>query len=333
MYPERNNETITAAQWMARRDRGLSAAEQDAYLQWLLADRTRSVAIAELERTWTRLDAMHHWRPAHSPFPNPDLLAKGKRHRTPWLIAALAASLILAILGWQSFRAGPDRIAQIVPRPERLTLEDGSLVDLNTGAQIEVSFRRDERRVRLVRGEAHFTVARNPDRPFIVDVDGYAVRAVGTAFLVQRGATEVSVLVTEGRVRMDVATSEGDVAVRAGRVLAHLHVGQLATAVHPEPGAATRAPSVRDLTPQELDAFMPWRGIRLEFEDLPLRDVVREFNRFNVRQLIIVDADTGRIPVGGSFRADNLDAFVRLLDSGFDVSAESRGNEIMLRRR
>jgi ferric-dicitrate binding protein FerR (iron transport regulator) len=36
--------------------------------------------------------------------------------------------------------------------------------------------------------------------------------------------------------------------------------------------------------------------------------------------------------VGGNFRADNVDAFVRLLDSSFGVTAFPRGSEIVLRR-
>ena len=36
--------------------------------------------------------------------------------------------------------------------------------------------------LRLLRGEALFEVAKNPTRPFVVDVDTLSVRAVGTAW-------------------------------------------------------------------------------------------------------------------------------------------------------
>jgi transmembrane sensor len=60
--------------------------------------------------------------------------------------------------------------------------------------------------------------------------------------------------------------------------------------------------------------------------------VVAEFNRYNLRKLTIADAETAAIVVGGNFRADKVDSFVRLLDSGFGVSARPDGNQIVLSR-
>ena len=36
--------------------------------------------------------------------------------------------------------------------------------------------------------------------------------------------------------------------------------------------------------------------------------------------------------VGGTFRADNIDGFVRLLEASFGVTAEVHGDEIVLRK-
>ena len=205
---EHEQERAAAAEWLARRDRGLTPAEQDAYLQWLTERPSRAALVAECERAWARLDVLRQWRPAHSAHPNPDLLATRRPTRAAKLrgVFALAAVLALGVfLGWQAWRDDRADGAQIVPGPERLVLEDGSLVELNAGARVAVTFSARERRVRLTHGEAHFTVAKNPARPFVVEVDGYAVRAVGTAFLVQRGSGEVAVMVTEGQVRVSLA--------------------------------------------------------------------------------------------------------------------------------
>lgn len=335
---EHEQERAAAAEWLARRDRGLTPAEQDAYLQWLTERPSRAALVAECERAWARLDVLRQWRPAHSAHPNPDLLATRRPTRAAKLrgVFALAAVLALGVfLGWQAWRDDRADGAQIVPGPERLVLEDGSLVELNAGARVAVTFSARERRVRLTHGEAHFTVAKNPARPFVVEVDGYAVRAVGTAFLVQRGSGEVAVMVTEGQVRVSLAppaTESSALEAAAGAVLADLRAGQRATTSRGDAGAAPLV-VVRDLTPLEIDAAMAWRGIRLEFDDLPLREVVKAFNRYNARQLVIADAATGEIRLGGNFRADNLAGFVRLLETGFAVTAEDRDDQIVLRRR
>jgi ferric-dicitrate binding protein FerR (iron transport regulator) len=44
------------------------------------------------------------------------------------------------------------------------------------------------------------------------------------------------------------------------------------------------------------------------------------------------DASTGRLRVGGSFRADNVDAFVRLLEASFGVSTQRRADGALVLR-
>ena len=344
-----------AGQWLARRDRGLTPTEQDDYLQWLRQDPRRGQAMARLEKAWGALDALAQWRPAHSATPNPDLLAPRRPSRLYWLATTLAAAAALAMAGYlwipgpaREHPAAPRREAIIHPGPERQTLADGSVVELNQGARIEVHFTPGERHVRLVSGEAHFTVAKNPDRPFFVDTDKVSVRAVGTAFNVTLAKTEVAVLVTEGKVQvlehpsldpkapprfMRLIPRRPIVLVGGQRTVVRLEAEPAPREVIPGPVAAPAAPVVQDVTPAEIERELSWQGIRLEFVDMPLGDVVAEFNRFNRQRLVVRDVDTAAIVVGGNFRADNVEGFVRLLEAGFGVQAESQGgNQILLRR-
>jgi transmembrane sensor len=329
----RSSVDSAAAAWLAKRDRGLVAAEQDAYLQWLRENPAHSAAIAQLERMWSRLDGLHTWQPAHSSRPNPDLLAPPRR-RLRWIwptaLAAAAAVTIAAFVCWQPLRTTPRTPAPVAhTAPEKKTLEDGTVVDLNTGAEIEVKFTATTRAVRLVRGEAHFAVAKNPARPFVVTADTFEVRAVGTAFAVQLNPGAVSVLVTEGRVKLDELPAAAD--DHAPRIASELVAGQEALVVLRE-GSSPNV-HVREVAADEIARLLAWQSLQLEFVSLPLREVVEAFNRHNTRRLLIEDHETGEIVVGGSFRADNIEPFVRLLDLGFGVSAYPRGDDIVLRRR
>ena len=328
-------DTIDAAatQWLSRRDRGLTAAEQDAYLQWLADDPRHGAAIARYERAWRSLDQLTEWRPAHSAIPNPDLLAPrpaGRIYRVASLLVAAAAVALAAFvwLPWQSSAPAPRREAIVHPGPERQNLPDGSVVELNQGARIDVQFTPGERHVRLLAGEAHFIVAHNAARPFFVDTGNVSVRAVGTAFTVARALSEISVLVTEGKVQV-IKASVGDGGASASPSPTFLIANQRAVVALT---AENAPPTVQDLTPAEMERAMSWQALRLEFVDMPLRDVVAEFNRYNRQRLAVADDETGRILVGGSFRLDNVDTFVRLLELSFGVTAAPRGDEIVLRR-
>lgn len=334
--PSDERAEAAAAQWLARLDRGLTPSEQDAYLQWLHASEANARAMGRLERCWDRLDALRQWRPRHSTAPNFDLLAPRARNRwRPMLGFALAAAagVALAVVTWWPQRDGPAPMARVLHHgPEKRVLADGSLVELNADARIDVQFTPAERCVRLLQGDAHFTVAKNPVRPFVVTAGHVAVRAVGTAFAVETGGENWSVLVTEGRVRLDAAPADVPAGGGAQELLQAV-AGQEVVIDRPTAPAAAPRCHVRDLSPAEMDSALSWRALRLEFLNNPLREAVAELNRFSARKLVVADAATGDIEIAGSFRADNLDAFVRLLDIGFGVTAENRGNEILLRRR
>ena len=85
-----------AAAWVLRCDRGLTAAEQDEFSDWLASDPRHGEQLARHRRHWQRLEVLAQWRPEHSVRPNADLLAppgarwSGSRRlrRLPWFCGA-----------------------------------------------------------------------------------------------------------------------------------------------------------------------------------------------------------------------------------------------------
>ena len=331
-----------AAAWLARRDRGFTADDEAEFALWRFSDPRHAAAVARLEAAWTALDALRDFRPEARAHPDPDLLAGPRQAKValfPKLAAAvtLAAAAALAVIFWwppAPAETPPPRQAIIHPGPERLTLEDGSVVELNKGARVDVRFTAAERRVRLVHGEALFMVAKDSGRPFVVGAGEVAVRAVGTVFSVALGQTNVAVLVTEGRVRLDQAPVRGDAAVVSPPEIPELVAGQRAviTTAVMAGGPQRGTVQVSEITPAEVEQALSWQGMRLEFVELPLGEVVAEFNRYNRQKLAVGDAETAALLVGGNFRADNVEAFVRLLESSFGVTSSRRGDEIVLRK-
>jgi transmembrane sensor len=321
-----------AAAWLIRQDRGLTPAEQDEFLQWLAADRRHFKWLAQHQDSWRRLDTLAEWRPEHSVEPNPDLLARPKRRFPPIMGIGLAAAAAVAALAW--FATGrswvgfspPSDSALVAAAYESRVLDDGSVVELNRGASITVHFTPAERRVELVQGEAHFKVAKNPLRPFIVRAAGVDVRAVGTAFDVRLGAEAVEVLVTEGHVQVNrPAAAATGAAIDPAPVVA----GQRAVV------SLTRAPAppqVTAVSAEEISRSLGWQPRLLDFASTPLSEVVAEFNRHNQTQLVIADPALRSVPIVASFRSDNVDGFVRLLELTVGIRAERSTDTIRLHR-
>lgn len=335
---------LEAAEWLVKRDRGFTAAEQDAYFQWLAADPRHGEWLARHRETWRELDALAQWRPEHSLEPNPDLLAPAKTHRrrarVVWFwsgaLTAAAAGFALTLALWRAPEvaeiSAPAPVAPIAAASyERRVLEDGSVIELNRGTRIAVDYTTAERRVRLLQGEALFTVAKNPGRPFIVHAAGVDVRAVGTAFNVRLDADNLEVLVTHGRVQVETPATVAE--SLAGQIVPAaipvLEAGESVTV----PLAATDAmPQVSRVTEDEMARRLAWQPRLLDFKSVPLADVVAEFNRHGGPRIVIADAQLESLPIVLSFRSDNAEGFVRLLELTAGVKAERVGDTLVLRR-
>jgi transmembrane sensor len=337
--PRSREEIATAAaQWVLRRDRGLTAAEQDEFFQWLAADPRHGEALALHRWGWDELDRLTGLQTSLGAVPDPDLFApsaKARARRWWWLAAAssLAAAAVVALLiTTRSPQVAPEQatpllaVSTALAAPcERLTLEDGSVVELNRGASVEVVFAATERRVRLVRGEANFTVAKNAVRPFVVNAGGVDVRAVGTVFNVRLAGEAVEVVVSEGRVKLEPPPV--DTVAREATVLS---VGESAVLLL---GASALVPQVTALAEPELAARLAWQPRLLDFTGAPLTEIVAEFNRRNPVQLAVADSGLGAMRLSAAFRSDNVEGFVRLMESDFGMRAEWRSErEIVLRR-
>lgn len=327
---------VAAAAWLSRVDRGLTPAEQDEYLQWRRQDVRHAAAVAQLEKTWKALGRLSAWRPEHSPLPNPDLLAvrtKTLRRRglRSWIAVAAAAMIVgtVGVVGWLRTDLRPESSpveATVESGATRRVLEDGSMVDLNRGAEVTIAYSDAERRVLLTRGEAYFTVAKNPARPFIVQAGTVAIRAVGTAFNVRMAPDAVEVLVTEGRVEVapppavSAPSSSPTPQVAAGERLLV------------ETGPTAAPPVVKAVSIAQVATALAWQAKRLELVDTPLSEALVEFNRQSAIPIVLGERDLGDLRLGGAFRVDNLEGFLRLLEGGFGIRVERQPDRVILRR-
>ena len=323
----------TAAAWLAERDDGLTPEAAVEFARWRGADPRHEAAVRTLEATWTALQELRSFRPEAQQHPDRDLLARpapARRIHFPSLAAtaALAASLAVAAAWWflgpgrPGFGKGASDAVYVTAENgyTRAMLPDGSVLELNGSSEARVHYTREERRVRLVLGEGFFTVAKNKARPFWVEAGPVSVRAVGTAFSVSLLPSGVKVLVSEGRVQVDRAQAQ----TSAATLVLPQSVAEVSAnekMVVPLRSMAVQ-PVVEPVSGSLMREELAWKGLRLKFENTPLADVVAQFNRCNEVQLELGDPELGSRLVGGSFGAENVEAFVRLLGDGNGIVAE-----------
>lgn len=346
---------LAAAEWVLLRERGLSRRQKKEFARWLQADERHAPMYAKLEKTWGILDraapaalaASHAAAPARST--NAPLLK--------WMPLTLAAAAAIAIgLFVTSPVRGPQAFAQNLATSmggfTKKNLPDGSVIRLNTDTALEIDYTATERRVRLLRGEAGFAVAKDPERPFIVRVAGVDVRAVGTAFNVRLEPGRLEVLVTEGRVGVEDAINGGslleDPAAPSATNADVTNADPKRTSFRPEPPVLTAGQRVilsqaalvaaakavvAPVTREEITRALAWQQPQLNFTDEPLENIVAEFNRYSHHKLVVADARLAAQRFGGKFPADDCDSLVRMLEENFDVRVERTETETVLHLR
>lgn len=328
-----------AADWVARRDAGLSPAEAVELEAWLAADPRHREAMEKCASAWGALDRPHQAGVGDELLEAVAVRVRRKRLRRAGVFAGMAVILCAAFL-WPRARVdhgAPSSNAQVVLAREQI-LPDGSRVQLNAGAEMTLAFEPGIRRVFLTRGEAHFQVTKSPSRPFVVSSGGVEVRAVGTAFSVQHGSSQVEVIVTEGRVAVDkVAKEAGSSGPSPAVAVAILDAGWR-TVVDLSPAAT--APKVEAISDAEVSERLAWRAPKLEFSGTPLSEAIALLNEQSVKagaagreapQYAIADPSIGSLRISGLFRVDNTESFVRLLENGFGIIAEPRDGKVFLR--
>ncbi|HVR51300.1 MAG TPA: FecR domain-containing protein, partial [Pseudorhodoferax sp.] len=222
--------------WCVRRDGpGWSAADETAFQTWLADDPARPVAFARWQAHARALDtlpadAVAHLRArlaidqASAAVPHP------RRRLVP--VFATAAVLALAggaaLLAWQHGQARPLYVQAFSTQRGQQTevpLPDGSRLRLDTATRLEVAYYRQRRTVRLLDGQALFSVQPDAARPFQVQAGPVGVTVVGTRFSVRYtpdlpGATGVQVAVEQGRVQVAGQDHAAGVGLVAGQQVA-----------------------------------------------------------------------------------------------------------------
>ena len=244
---------------------------------------------------------------------------------------ALAACFLLALFGcglWVQWRHGMYTTG--IGEVRTITLADGSILELNALSSVRVQFRRGERDLYLLEGQAFFQVAKDVTRPFVVHGGAAQVRAVGTEFEVYRRRREIVVTVIEGRVALiTAAAGPGSVPqapLARGVEQSGLDRPALLLAAGEQVTLDSRA--LTHLAHADLAAATAWMQQRLMFSSTPLTEVVEQYNRYHGKQLVILEPGLSSFHVSGVFSTADSASLLAFLRSQPNLIVREKDTEI-----
>jgi transmembrane sensor len=206
-------------------------------------------------------------------------------------------------LGWLQARAADYRTG--IGEQRTVRLADGSMVLMNTDSAIDVSWTDRQRTIRVIQGEALFTVSPDRQRPFIVHSGRLRATALGTAFIVRRGQIAVTLTVTEHAVAVSDESSPTTTAL---------------TLQEGEQVSFSAETGLGSAQPVNLQAITAWQRGKLIVESQPLGIVVEELNRYRRGRIVILNPSLKRLKVTGVFDLAQPDSAVQLIRRTLPVS-------------
>ena len=341
-----------AAHWLAVLDGDDPSAEQIAAFQrWKTADQAHRQAFEELLALWGHANLLTRLEP-----PARQRLLGGEtagaasassRAQSLWPqwpgMAALSLLVVLTLVAVQPWQGSEQRYQTAVGEQQHLTLADNSRVILNTDSRLRVDYQSGRRVITLDRGEAHFDVAHDPQRPFEVYAGKGRVQALGTAFTVRLAhqRDDVAVYVTEGVVEVysqsapaaampepaapsEPATASAEPGDPAAIIVAEADASNITRIKVPAGLRAAYGSQDQHITvapAADLATALSWRQGKLVFNGEPLATVIAEFSRYTPIKIIVPSEAMRAMKVGGIFKIGDTAAMFDALQNSFGIQA------------
>lgn len=196
-------------------------------------------------------------------------------------------------------------------------LEDESVILLNESSTLSISkvFNEEDRLVQFS-GEAYFDIARDIERPFIIESRGSLITVLGTSFNVDArpGDETIQVDVTSGRVSLsEIGKEEDQIFLTEGMR------------------------GILDITNRELvsktysnENFLSWSSNTLEFKDLKMEEVVEDISKHFKTEVKINNEAILNCNFTSTFTEPTIEEVLKVMTLTLDLSYVKSGEEYVL---
>ncbi|WP_339530636.1 FecR family protein [Pseudomonas mucidolens] len=266
--------------------------QQAEFQAWLAADPAHAQAFAKAQAAWSAAP-VHSAAVALNAPRKPSAWRRVKPH---WKPLATAAVLLLGLFSFSNVpvRLQADHLT-VVGERQRVQLDDGSQVLLNTNSAFSSTLNNHQRIARLYQGEAFFEIAANRGLPLQIEAGPVRASVSDTAFAVRYLNGEAQVQVQRGDVDLSTPSGNNRVRLSAGE---SIRVGPNGF------GPLARLDVSKDLA---------WVKGRLIFENCPMSEVLAELRRYYPGWIVNTNERLASVAVTGNYRLDQPLDVVRSL--------------------
>jgi transmembrane sensor len=247
-----------------------------------------------------------------------------------WAFRVIAILVIIGLAGLFAIIYMSDITAEEVVVQEIVTekgqrsnvhLSDGSRIIVNSESKVSYvrGFNENSRVIQL-KGEAFFDVGQE-NRPFYVYTDEVVIQVMGTEFNVRSYQEEdIEIVVSEGKVTVKYidAHDDEDVIMLEKGDMVKLSRGRMVDPI-----------VLRDVP---LKKYLGWIDYRFQFEDTPMKDVIKSLERSFGVEIELSDPMLLDKVISVSFEGESIHEVLQVIRLVFNLEYEVDGKKILLLR-
>ena len=315
-----NKITNQALAWVARmRSESVTETDFANFADWLNGSESHRQAWDSALDTWETLGVVSHL-PVEQLLVASDTQCQGGADKKRGYLAnlfsgfwkpatSLAATTAIVVSLVMFMQEDRQHYVSAVGDYQQITLQDGSLIELNTDTEIAVLLGETSRDIELIKGEAFFTVASDKTKPFIVTVGDARVQALGTAFNIYRQSDNQSTLsVIEGVVRVSEASGSSTAVPESKMLLANDVV------------IVNALSGVSGLQASNIEQVTAWRSRQIMFDSASVTEAVAILNRYLERKILVAENTVSKHRISGVFSSREQDETLTAVAQAFDLT-------------
>ena len=324
-YPEKVKEIFQAREILVHLSREKKELSQD-QVEFLFANISREIALlqkAEVAES-SKVVSLDSWATIQRYNLEKERMRR-RRNRIRWAASLALIMGFSTIFYWfkgESVNSSPELVAESVTFEapagvkSSISLEDGSKVHLNSGSRITYpkNFSEDKRLIRL-EGEAFFEVAKDPNRPFMVNSGHLTTTALGTSFNIKAYPNQfVAVSLVTGKVRVEDQNNQANQALLS-------------------PGEGIQADLEKHLWKQskfDLEEILAWMNKTLVFKNTPLKEAILQMENWYGVKVHVAGEIPKDLSVSGKFKDETLQNILEGLSFSARFSYKIQGKQVQL---
>lgn len=327
-----------AVAWFVKLDsERVADNDKAAFKQWYVQSRAHKKEFKRVAAFWDNLQILQELQDYAAADDmkdifQGDLRSKRKSILKNIMIGSIAASALVGIgIGRHHahLRVGTFYTAHYQTKiggQDRIDLPDGTRIRLNTDSILDVVYEKNVRSVNLLKGEAYFEVAKDPERPFSVKTSQGVVTAVGTAFLVRVHEEKISVIVTEGRVALSAVLKASVDVYEPNEAAGEKKGNPVEVSAGQSVLFAQKAEVIDLVAPEVLSKKLDWQDGLLTFRGDSLQDIVSVLGRYTDTVIEISDAELGQQKMVVYYKVGEIETMFEALKLMENIDIEYLGD-------